>query len=301
MAPNRGPAVPRRRLGAELRRLREEAGLLIEDIAKELECSTSKISRLENGKGIPKIRDVRDMLTRYGVTDVRVRDRLLQWVHAGQQQGWWQEFSDVMQQEPATAQLDTYIGLEADAERKWEYQSSVVPGLLQTASYARDVLASLPFDFNVQQLDRLVELRLRRQEILFRADAPLQFTCVIDEAVLRRPVGGPAEMSKQLQEIARAAARPNIDVHVLPLRAGAHAAMINTFELLEFPGESDHEIVMVESLTGTTYLEGESDVKRYRKAILDLARRALKVECFPDLFATNASTSSEKFVSSEHP
>lgn len=275
MSPIRGPAVPRRRLGAELRRLREEAGLLIEDVAETLECSTSKISRLENGKGIPKIRDVRDMLARYGVTDGRMRERLLGWARAGQQQGWWQEFSDVMQQEPLTAHLDTYIALEADATRKLDFQNNVVPGLLQTEAYTRAILEVFPYNYSPEDVDRLVELRSRRQGVLHREDLPLELVCVIDEAVLLRPVGGQAVMVEQLKKIMREADLPNISVRVLPLETGEHSAIIGSFEVLEFADDADREYVNVESLTGTGYLEGESDVKRYRQAFEDVIRKAL--------------------------
>jgi transcriptional regulator with XRE-family HTH domain len=274
MPPIRGPAVPRRRLGAELRRLREEAGLLIEAVAAALECSTSKISRLENGKGIPKIRDVRDMLDRYGVTDTKVRDRLLQWARDGQQQGWWQEFSDVMQQESLTAHLDTFIALEADAARKFEFQQSVVPGLLQTEAYARAILEVFPYNYSSQHVDRLVELRLRRQGVLHRSEHPLEMMCVIDEAVLLRPVGGHEAMVEQLKKISSEAVRPNITVKILPLATGEHASIIGSFELFEFTDDSDQDIVNVESLTGVAYLESAGDVGRYRRAFGDVASRA---------------------------
>jgi transcriptional regulator with XRE-family HTH domain len=273
--PIRGPAVPRRRLGAELRRLREEAGLLIEDVAEVLECSPSKISRLENGKGIPKIRDVRDMLTRYGVTDTKLRDRMLQWARAGQQQGWWQEFSDVLQQEVLTAHLDTYIALEADATRKLEFQASVVPGLLQTEAYARAVLEVFPYDYSPEHVDRLVELRLRRQEVLHREELPLEFTCIIDEAVLLRPVGGRDAMAEQLRKITREAGRHNIEIRILPLDTGEHASIIGSFELFEFADASDHDFVISESLTGAAYLEVEQTVKRYHRAFEDVANKTL--------------------------
>lgn len=274
MAPIRGPAVPRRRLGAELRQLREKAGLLIEDVAEALECSPSKISRLENGKGIPKIRDVRDMLARFGVTDPKVRDRLLQWARAGQQQGWWQEFSDVTQQEAATAQLNTYIALEADASHSWEFQTNIVPGLLHTAGYARAILEAIPYDFGPTHVDRLVELRLRRQGVLFRDDAPLHFTCVIDEAVLLREVGGREVMVEQLSKIMDIAGRPNVDIRVLPLCAGQHAAVMSSFVLFEFADDSDRDIVNIEGVTGTVYLESEPDIRRYRAAMKDVIEKA---------------------------
>ena len=249
--------------------------MLIEDVAKVLECSPSKISRLENGKGIPKTRDVRDMLTAYGVTDTKLRDRLLGWASDGRQQGWWQEFSDVMHREAITSALDSYIAFEADASRKWEFQTTVFPGLLQTASYARAILKAILHNFSPQDIERLVELRLRRQDVLHRADNPLRLTCVIDEPILHRPVGGSDAMAEQLRKIIDMASRPNVDVLVLPMETGAHPAIIGSFELLEFAeGDTDHEIVHIESLTGTAHLEGELDVRRYRDVLDALIHEA---------------------------
>lgn len=275
MSPSiRGPAVPRRRLGAELRHLREEAGLLIEDIAKVLECSASKISRLENGKGIPRTRDIRDMLTAYGVTDSKVRDRLLGWASAGRQQGWWQDFTDVIRQESLTDHLDTYIAFEADAIRKLEFQGSVIPGLLQTEKYARAVLEVFPFDYSPSHVNRLVELRLRRQEVLHREDLALELQCVIDESVLLRPVGGRETMIAQLEKIKALFGKSNIKTAVLPLSAGEHAAIIGSFELLEFADDTDDDVVIVESITGSAYVEDQQEVMRYRKAFQEVVRKA---------------------------
>lgn len=274
MPPMRGPAVPRRRLGAELRRLREEAGLLIEDVAETLECSTSKISRLENGKGIPKVRDVRDMLTRYGVTDSRLRERLLGWARAGQQQGWWQEFSDVMQQD-APLRLDTLLALETDASRSLAFQVSLVHGLLQTEAYARAVIETILPQLTSYDIDRLVQLRLRRQQVLYRDEAPLELRHVLDEAVLWRPIGGRHVLAGQLKRILRDTKRPNVRVLVLPFDAGVHQAVVGSFEITEFTDKVDHDVVSVESLTGNTFLESDEDVARYMKAFNSVTECAL--------------------------
>lgn len=287
MAPIRGPAVPRRRLGAELRRLREEAGLLIEDVAQELECSASKISRLENGKGIPKIRDVRDMLSRYGVTDAKVRDRLMQWAHAGQQQGWWQEFSDVMQQD-APVRLEKVVALETDAWRSSAFLVSLVHGLLQTESYARAILETILPNLSSYDLERLVEVRLRRQEVLYREDSPLELRHVLDEAVLWRPVGGRPVQAEQLRRILRDMERPNITVRVLPFEAGIHQAAVGSFEITEFVDKADHDVVSVESLTGNTFLESDEDVNKYMSAFDDVTSRALSPPQSADLIESVA-------------
>jgi transcriptional regulator with XRE-family HTH domain len=274
MPPIRGPAVPRRRLGAELRRLREEAGLLIEEVAGTLECSTSKISRLENCKGIPKIRDVRDMLTRYGVTDSRLRERMLGWARAGQQQGWWQEFSDVMQQD-APVRLETLLALESDASRSLAFQMSLVHGLLQTEAYARAVIETILPQQTSYDVDRLVQLRLRRQQVLYRDEAPLELRHVLDEAVLWRPIGGHFVFVEQLQKILRDTKRPNISVQVLPFDAGVHQAVVGSFEITEFADKVDHDVVSVESLTGNTFLESDDDVTKYIRAFNNVTEHAL--------------------------
>jgi transcriptional regulator with XRE-family HTH domain len=274
MPPIRGPAVPRRRLGAELRRLREEAGLLIEDVAETLECSTSKISRLENGKGIPKIRDVRDMLARYGVTDGRLRERLLGWARAGQRQGWWQEFSDVMQQ-AAAHRLDTRLALETDASRSSAFQMSLVHGLLQTEAYARAVIETILPELTSYDVDRLVELRLRRQEVLYRDEAPLELRHVLDEAVLWRPIGGRHVFVEQLKRILDDTKRPNITIRVLPFEAGVHQAVVGSFEVTEFTDKVDHGVVSVESLMGNMFLESDDDVIKYMKAFDNVTACAL--------------------------
>lgn len=272
-----GPGVLRRRLGAELRRLREDAGLLIDDAAAVLDCSASKISRLETGKGVPKVRDVRDLLTRYGVSDSEVRSRLMRWADAGGGQGWWQEFSSVMQQESLTAHLQDYVALEADAIRKWEFQASCLPGLLQTADYARALLKVIPYDFSSAHVDQLVELRLRRQDVLVREGFPLDMHCVIDEAALLRPVGGRNAMAAQLERVIERAELPNVDIRVLPFAVGEHPAFDGSFEILQFADTSD-SVVNVESLTGNAHLDGELDVKRYHDAFKSTAAMALDQE-----------------------
>lgn len=282
MPPTRGPAVPRRRLGSELRRLREDAGLLIDAVASELECSTSKISRLETGKGIPKLRDIRDMLELYGVTDLRLRERMLQWARAGQQQGWWQEFSDVLQQDVA-GQVDTLLALETDAWRRSAFQISLVHGLLQTEGYAQAIIAAIVPELSSHEVDRLVELRLRRQRVLYRDESPVELRLVLDEAVLWRPVGNRAVNAEQLKRLVRDASRPNITVRVLPYAAGVHQAAVGSFEITEFIDFADHNVVSVESMTGNTYLESEGDVEKYSQAFDAVTAKSLSEEMSIDL------------------
>jgi transcriptional regulator with XRE-family HTH domain len=277
-----GPVVPRRRLGAELRRLREESGLNIDVVAAELECSTSKVSRLETGKGVPKGRDVRDLLDRYGVTDVDRRAWLMRLVQDGQRQGWWSDYSDVLGQAPADPLLpdnfDRYVALEQDAAEVRSFEAIVVPGLLQTEEYARAVLSALSTNDDESVTERLVEVRIRRQRRLYTEEDPLTVHMVLDEAVLRRPVGGDHVMRRQLRRLLSDAQRPNVTVQVLPFSTGAHRSVAGSFVLLAFPDAQDHDLVYVESHLGDLYLEKEQDVTVYTQVFERLTERCLSPE-----------------------
>ncbi len=274
MVAHGGPAMPRRRLGAELRNLREQAGLKIEDIAAELECSPSKVSRLETGKGIPKSRDVRDLLDRYGVTDRQRRDRLLRWANQGQCQGWWSDYSDVLLTElddPLVSQnLERYLALEADAGRIESFEPMGVHGLLQTEDYARAILRVLVDRTGPAAVERLVQVRMRRQRRLYAETDPLVLRLVLDEAVLRRPVGGDAVMAGQLRRLLEDGQRDNIDIRVLPFDAGEHQGVAGSFVLLDFPDTPHHDLVCVESHLGSVYLEKDPDVAAYTRLFRSL-------------------------------
>jgi transcriptional regulator with XRE-family HTH domain len=281
MSPVRGPVVPRRRLGAELRALREQAGLTIEEIAKELECSVSKISRLETGQGIPKGRDIRDLLDRFGVTDQARRDQMMRWVREGQRQGWWHDFSDVLAPDPEDPllpdNLSRYVALEQDASEVRSFESTLVHGLLQTEDYARAVLTAL-LTADADATDRLVELRMRRQERLYVDEDPLKIHIILDEAVLRRPVGGEQVMRAQLKRLVADAQRPNITIQVLPFSVGAHQATVGPFVVLAFPDSDDNDLVYVEGYLGDIYLEKERDVDVYERMFDKLVDMSMTAE-----------------------
>lgn len=275
MSPLRGPVVPRRRLGAELRTLREQAGLTIDEVAKELECSVSKVSRLETGQGIPKIRDVRDLLNRYGVADQAYRERLMRWVRDGQRQGWWDDFSDVLDPEdPLLPNNLRYVALEQDASELRRFESTFVPGLLQTEDYAHAILNTLSSargwggrrsESTHEVTDRHVELRMRRQGRLYATEDPLTVHMVLDEAVLHRQMGGEQVMRAQLKRLLADAQRPNITVQVLPFRSGAHPSAAGSFTVLTFPDSDDNDLVYIEGHLGDLYLEKEHDVQVYEQ------------------------------------
>jgi transcriptional regulator with XRE-family HTH domain len=273
MTPVRGPAVPRRRLGAELRRLREVAKMRIEQVAEALECSTSKISRLETGKGIPKAHDVKDLLTLYGVTDTKVRDRLLRWARDGQQQGWWHDFSEVLD-----AKDETFVALESDAASMRSYETTLVHGLLQTADYAREVGTAILTDPSPAGIDLFVELRMHRQEILLRAEPAFGLHVIMEESCLRRPVGGPAVMHYQIRHLLEMADRPNVTLQILPLAVGVHPAITGSFVLLAFADGIDHAVVYAEGVGGAIFLEHAKDVVTYTRAFDEIRRRALSAD-----------------------
>lgn len=266
MVVDRSPTVRRRRLGIELRRLREGAGLMIEDVATHLECSSSKVSRIETGKAVARVRDVRDMLELYDVTDTQA-DLLLTIVREAQQKGWWTDYEDVL-----PAAFETYVGLEAEASSLRTFQHHV-HGLLQTEDYARAILrgAHLSDSNGVQ---RLVDLRMRRQDMLTKP-TPIELWAVIDEAALHRRIGGTEVMRGQLAHLVQAAEMPNVTLQVLPFAKGAHAGVIGAFTIIEFPDSTDNDVVYVDSPAGNIYLEKDKDLRRYTLVFDHLRAAAL--------------------------
>jgi transcriptional regulator with XRE-family HTH domain len=266
------PTVRRRELGTLLRTLRTEKGLTVEQVAERLLCSPSKVSRMETGHRNATLRDVRDLCDLYGVTDPPERDRLMTLAKESKQQGWWQSYD---------LPYSTYVGLEAEAVSAKGFHSSVVPGLLQTADYARALHEGAMPDSSMLELtpeviDQRVETRLRRQGRLTQAD-PLHLWTVMDEAVLHRVVGSPSIMRTQLQYVTEASAMPNVTVQVIPYSVGAHPALESTFYILEF-AEAVPDIVYVEGLVGWIYVERPEDLKRYRRVFERLCDIALTPE-----------------------
>ena len=288
MSPARGPVVPRRRLGAELRALREQAGLTIEEVAKGLECSVSKISRLETGQGIPYRRDVRDLLNRYGISDQARRDRLMRWVSDGNRQGWWDAFADAVTPDSGDPlvrhNLSRYVALEQDATEVRAFEPIVVHGLLQTKDYARALLNTLS-TADSEAIDRLVELRMRRQRRLYAEDDPLKVHMVIDEEVLHRPVGGTEVMRAQLVRLLADSQRPNVTLRVLPFSIGAHRSVAGSFVVLAFAGIDDKDLVYVEGHIGDLYLEKDHDVHVYEELFDVLVGQCLTADQSAKLIA----------------
>lgn len=261
------PTVRRRRLAAELRRLREQAGMTVQQVADQMGCTHPKISRIENGHRAAALSDVHMMLSLYGVSGPEF-DRLMALARDSRKRGWWHTFGDVLPEWYAT-----YVGLEAEAKRVWNFENEVIPGLLQTEDYARAITrATLP-SASDHDVDRRVELRMQRQQRLVDED-PIEVWVVISEAALRRPVGGVSVMRQQLEHLAKLADKPNVTVQVLPFAAGAHPGMAGPFVILEFPEPLDPDVVYLETQIGGLYLEEQSEIDSYRRLMELLCAKA---------------------------
>jgi transcriptional regulator with XRE-family HTH domain len=264
----------------ELRQLRRQAELQLAEVARELDCSASKISRLENGKGIPRMPDVVALMWIYKVPDDdERRARLIRLVQESREQGWWERYTEGVQAEPFVMKAPArYAALETEALRVRSFEVSWVHGLLQVPEYTRGVLAALLSEDHLpDEVDRLVELRKRRQEALTERTPPLQLEVVLDESVLGRVVGSPAVMAAQLRELRLRSEWPNVTVRVLPFAVGLHRAHAGPFQILEFPDQVGADVVFLEGPAGDTY-ESKSDVDLYKDVLADVADRALDPE-----------------------
>lgn len=263
------PTVRLRRLGAAFRRLREDRGMNLEEAGALMERSISSLSKLENGRVKLPTRDVRAMLDFYGVTDERTREGLVSLARDSHKQGWWQQYGDSL----SASYLDL-ISLEADASAVRTFQTSVIPGLLQTPDYARALIAAVPGPTGPLDVDQLVTVRMTRRELLTGPD-PLHLWAILDEAALHRHIGGRATMHAQLVQLIEASQTENVVIQVLPYTAGAHAGTSGPFTTLEFPEPTDLDVVLVESLTSGLYLETTDEIRRYSLVFDHLRMSAL--------------------------
>lgn len=281
-----GPAVRRRKLGAELRTLRTSAGLTSGEAARLVGWHQSKVSRIETGTSGVKPADVRLLLDAYGVSDAQLRDLLLALSGSGDGDGrhhWWHAYRGVL---PPTYR--DFISLESQASAMRTLETTVVPGLLQTPEYARAVTEAALEGASEERLDALVEVRLARQDVL-RTDPPLEFSAVLDEAVLRREVGGPGVMRRQLERLVEAARLPRVRLQVLPFTAGAHIGVTGPFVIFSFSRTSDLDVVVLDHLTSSLYLERKEDLRAYSEAFDALSIHALSPEDSLDFIAGAAA------------
>lgn len=263
-----GPTLARLQLGKELQALREAAGLNHPEVAELLGCSVSKIYKLESGDvGLGKP-DLTVMLDRYGIRDAASLKRLFELQRLGKQRGWWSRFS-------LPGPYASYIGLESDATAIHNFQLAVVPGLFQTDEYSRALIASHRPTEPVPEVDRLVEVRTLRQRELLSRDPPATLLAILDEAVLRRQVGGPEVMRRQLQRLVDLGRLPNVTVQVVPFTHGGYVGTLGSISMLEFPEDLHSPVAYAETLAGDVYLESEVDVKRATDLMNQVRQAAL--------------------------
>lgn len=250
-------------LGARLRRLREAKRISPDEAGYVIRASHSKISRLETGRVSFKDRDVVDLLTLYGVTEEAQREEIRGLAARANQPGWWHEYSDML-----ASWFEDYLGLEEAAAQISTYEAQFVPGLLQTEDYASAVIL-LEYS-NPKEIGRRVSLRMARQAILSRSD-PISLWAVLDEAALRRPIGGVRAMRAQLKHLIDMAQRPNVTIQIMPFTSGGHAAAGGSFSVLHFAEDDLPDMVYLEQLSSAQYLDKQDVVGTYVE-VLDRLR-----------------------------
>lgn len=275
--PATGPTVLRMLLGAQLRRLRESSGVTREGAGWEIRASESKISRMELGRVGFKERDVADLLTLYGVTAPEEREALLKLARDANSPGWWHRYGDVL-----PSWFQSYLGLEAAAALIRSYEVQFVPGLLQTREYARAVVLLGHGTAAPAEIERRVALRMQRQQLLRRENPPLLWA-VVDEAALRRPIGGREVMRGQVAALVEATKSPHIRLQVIPFAAGGHAAAGGAFTILRFGDQDLPDIVYIEQLTSALYLDKRDDLDYYAVAMERLCVEAEPPERTPEI------------------
>ncbi|GHB13350.1 helix-turn-helix domain-containing protein [Streptomyces chryseus] len=269
------PAVRRRKLGDELRRLRDRAGLTSPQAARLVGWHQSKVSRIETGRSTVKPSDVTRLLDVYGVTDPRLRELVDALTGPAAGEGgkhWWHAYRGLL-----PPQYRDLISLESQASAARTLETTVVPGLLQTADYARAVTRAALAGLPAAKVDALVEVRIARQEVLGAA-RPLELSAVLDEAVLRRPVGGQGVMKQQLQQLLEVGELPHVRLQVLPFASGAHIGLTGSFIIFSFPNMADLNVVVIDHLTSSLYLERKEDLTAYDTAFNALQAQALSPE-----------------------
>ncbi|TDC90003.1 XRE family transcriptional regulator [Saccharopolyspora aridisoli] len=250
------PTVRRRRLAAELRRLRAHSEVTQQQAASHLGCTQAKIGRFETAKRSPSVGDVSALLDFYGVNNAE-REQLINLARDARKRGWWHSYSDVLPE-----WYETYVGLEAEASSIHTYESEAIPGLLQTREYAYAITKSTLIRAHDAEIGRRVDLRIQRQGRV-TGDNPLELWAVVGEAALRRPVGGDGVLRRQLEHILKLGQLPNVTLQVMPLDAGAHPAQAGPFVILRYSNHIDPDVVYLETHVGGLYLEREIELTNY--------------------------------------
>src|SRR4051794_23130584 len=265
-----GPTLRRRRLGSELKRCREQAGMTQEQVSKFFEWHAAKVTRIETARVAVTPRDVKDLLTLYGVQDDEYREALMALARLSRERTWWTDYRDLMRP-------GNFVGLEAEASWARVWEPIVLPGLVQTAAYMRALMTVGRRADTPESVDRRITLRQRRQDRL-TGDNPLNLWAIIDESVVRRIVGGPAAMSEQLQRLLDVGDFSNVTLQILPFTAGEHVFLGGSAALLEFPERAHSDVVYLEGLAGDYYEEQPQEVERYRQEFERLADNALPAD-----------------------
>lgn len=273
MASQQMPVMRRRRIGLTLRKLREQEGKTLEQVAQQMDCSTSKISRIETGHSSVNMRDVRDLLEIYGVKGQTAKDLMDMARDArkhDKERSWWHPYSNVL--------VSAYVGNEHAANRIRTYEHQVIPGLLQTESYARALFEAANPKASPEELSERLRVRMGRQSLITRTDDPIRIEVVLDEAALSRPIGGDAVMRDQLRKLCVAGEMHNVMIQLLPFEAGAHPAMEGTFAILDFPESDGSSLVYAENATGGLFLDKERELQLYLDIFARIQTAALSEE-----------------------
>lgn len=267
MSLDEGPTLRRRRLGTELKRCREAAGLTQENVSRHFEWHAAKVTRIETARVAVTPRDVRDLLTLYRVEDEEYREALIALARLSRERTWWTDYRDIMRP-------GNFIGLEQEASSLRAWEPIVLPGLLQTEAYMRALMRTGRPSDAPQDIDRRVRLRLKRQERLTGPN-PLELSAIVDESVIRRMIGGEEVMREQWQRLCEVAQSPNVVLQVLPFDAGEHQFLGGPAAILGFRETTHLDVVYLEGLAGDYYEEQPSEVARYREEFSRLGAKAL--------------------------
>ena len=268
MSIDEGPTLRRRRLGAELKRCREKAGLTQEQVSRRFEWHAAKVTRIETARVSVTPRDVRDLLDVYGVTDRGYRDMLVELARASRERAWWFEYRDIVGP-------DSFISQEAEATAMRTWEPVVVPGLLQTEAYMRALFRTAGALRRGTSVDRAVALRLARQRRLTDA-RPLDLFLLIDESVLHRPIGGEAVMAEQLRHLIAVSELPTVSLRIVPYRVGGHPLLGTSLAILEFHDAADLNVVYIEAPgKASHFLKQPAEVAHYQREFEQLSHQSL--------------------------